>query len=192
MAQEKEAPPDTEVFDVADVGATPLPIDPCTWELVNEVLGYPASSATRVTGFWDALIQATPSVRADGSVTRSAPFPRPARGLHRLVPTAGTDRLYSGQLTLTMSTREWYPSQCRSPHSETISNGFSSREDARRNPQQPPCRARLVLENLRALPSSCCPRAPAPYVDPLVAFVDRTWDSLVAAFTSGGSSSSHI
>ena len=99
------------------------------------------------------------------------PFPRAAS-------TAGTQRLYSGQLTLTMSTREWYPSQCRGPNSETVSNGFGSRW----NPQ--PCRARLVLENLRALPSSCCPRPPAPYVDPFVAFVDRTRDSLVAAFTS--------
>ena len=178
MAQ--EALPDTEVFDVPDVSVNPLPIDPSTWELLNDILGYP--STTRVAGFWDALVQAAPITRADGSVMRSAPFPRPARGLHRLVPTAGTHRLYSGQLTLTMSTREWYPSQCRDPNSETVSNGFGSREGARRDPR--PCRARLVLENLRALPSSCCPRPPAPYVDPFVAFVDRTWDSLVAAFTS--------
>ena len=33
-----QAPPDTEVFDVADVSVSPLPIDPCTWELVNDVL----------------------------------------------------------------------------------------------------------------------------------------------------------
>ena len=178
-----QALPDTDVFDVPDVSVTPLPIDPCTWELLNDILGYPPPSATRVTGFWDALVQAAPITRPDGSVMRSTPFPHPACGLHRLVPTAGPHRVYSGQLTLTMSTREWYPSQCRSPNSETVSNGFGSRDDARRNPQQP-CSARLVLENLRALPSSCCPRPPAPYVDPFVAFVDSTWDSLVAAFTS--------
>ena len=71
------------------------------------------------------------------------PFPRAAS-------TAGTQRLYSGQLTLTMSTREWYPSQCRGPNSETVSNCFGSREDARWNPQ--PCRARLILENLLPAP----------------------------------------
>ena len=74
-----QALPDTDVFDVPDVSVIPLPIDPHTWELVNEILGYPPCSSTPIT-------------RDDGSVTRSALFPRPARSLHRLVPTAAPNQ----------------------------------------------------------------------------------------------------
>ena len=149
-----QALPDTDVFNIPDVSVTPLPIDPRTWELVNEILGYPPRSSTRVNEFWGAIIQAAPITRDDGSVMRSALFPRPARSLHRLVSTAAPNQLYSGQLTLTMSTREWYPSQYRQANSGSVINGFERRDDANRNPE--PCRAHLVIENLRALPTSCC------------------------------------
>ena len=55
-----QALPDTDVFDVPDVSVIPLPIDPRTWELVNEILGYPPCSSTRVNEFWGAVVQAVP------------------------------------------------------------------------------------------------------------------------------------
>ena len=129
------------------------------WNIVNAVLGYSPTSPERVTAdFWDAIIDSTPCTRADGSVVRTVLFPRAARGLHRLNPSLAPDRLYAGRITLTLSNNLRVPTRAPDQHlSSSVLRGFR-----RGGSGEGETHARLVLEDLRALPLHACGGAPAP------------------------------
>ena len=177
--------PDTEVLRIDIEESVSIPAD--RWRLVNRVLGYPDAWSSG-GDFWDILVDATPSLRGDGSVMRSAPFPRPVRDLQRLVPSADPARVYTGRLTLVMSSNAWRPANIlrEAKEKQAYAGGFM-RTRATPSKAAAPCRVRLYFEDLRALPPACCGSAAAAEPSLWTVWAERARAAIasgIAAFES--------